>query len=123
MKKGQALVMLLVFMVVAITITSAAVVIVVLNSQTASRAEQSLAAYQLAEGAVENALIRLLRDPAYTGETLTIPQGGTTIVTVTGTNPKTIVSSAAVGDFLRRIRVVANDNAGVLVVTAWTEQF
>lgn len=123
MKSAQALVMLLVFMAVAITITSAAVVIVAINSQTATSAEQSFAAYQMAEGGAENALIRLLRDPAYTGETLTSPQGGTTIITVTGTNPKTIVATAAVGNFLRKIQVTATDDAGVLTVTGWAEQF
>ncbi len=122
MKNGQALVMLLVFMVVAITITSAAVVIILLNSQGATKLERSLVAYQLAEGAAENALIKLLRDPSYTGETLTTSDGQATIV-VSGVNPKVIVSSATVGEILRKIQVTASDSNGVLTVTNWVEVF
>lgn len=122
MKKGQALILLLVFMALAIILTSGAVVVILLNSQGASKFEQSLIAYNLAEGGAENAIIRLLRDPGYTGETLTSATGQTTIV-VTGVNPKTITSTAVAGNFLRKIAVVALDTSGILTVTSWTEVF
>lgn len=123
MKPAFTLVLLLVFMAIALTLTSAAIVIILVNSAAASKYEQSQMAYSLAAGGAQNALIRLLRDPAYAGETLTIPPLGTTIILVTGTNPKTIASTARVGNFKRQIQVTANDADGKLTVTNWTEQF
>jgi hypothetical protein len=122
MKKGQALILLLVFMAIAIIITSGAVIVILLNSSGATKFEQSLEAYTLAEGGAENALIRLLRDPMYTGETLTSSTGQITIV-VSGVNPKTVTSTAVVGNFVREISVGAQDTNGVLMVTSWTEIF
>ncbi len=67
MKRGQALVILLVFMAIAVTVTTAAVVMMVVGSTAASKYERSQAAYATAESGAENALLRLLRDPNYTG--------------------------------------------------------
>jgi len=59
MRRGQTLVLLLVFMAMAITITTAAVMVTVVNSQMGSKWEQGEAALAVAESGAENALIRL----------------------------------------------------------------
>ena len=89
MKSGQTLVLLLVFVAITITITSAAVAMMIINSQSGSRFELREITYTVAESGAENALLRLLRDPDYTGETLTI-EDGTATITVTGSSVKTI---------------------------------
>ena len=122
-QRGQALVVLLVFMVIAITLTSAAVGVIIANSQAASRVEQGETVYAAAESGAENALLRLLRDPLYTGvESLTIGQTSAT-VTVTGTSPKIIVSQAVAGDFKRTIQVIAEFSNTILSVQSWQETF
>lgn len=118
-KKGQTLVILLVFMAMAITITTAAVVVIIVNSQTGSKWEQGESALVIAESGAENALIRLLRDPSYTGETLTVGAGTATIV-VTGVNP-TVDVTGTVGNFSRRVRVMGSYSGGVLTVSSWRE--
>lgn len=122
MKPGQTLVFLLVFMTMAITVTTAAVMVIISNSQAASKLEQSLMAYSAAEAGAENALLRVLRDPDYAGETLTIGEGIATI-SATGANPKVILSRGSYNNFLRQVQVSASYVNGILTVTSWLEVF
>lgn len=122
MRNGQALVMLLIFITMAITVTTAGVILTINNSQASSGFEQSAIARDIAESGAENALIRMLRDPSYAGETLTMGTGTATI-TVTGSDPKTVNSVGRLGNFMRTIQVTAQYLNGVLTVTAWREIF
>ena len=119
LQKGQALVTLLFFMVIGITITSAAVVVIVTNALSATRFEQGTDAYDIAESGAENALLRLLRNPFYTGETLPIGNGTATITVANNT----IISSgsAAFNNEIRTIQVNTVYNNGILTVTSWKE--
>ena len=120
--RGQALITLLFFMAVAITITSAATIVIVVNSLSVTKFEQSMSAYYVAESGAENAMLRLLRNPIYTGETL--PVGlGSAFIQVTGSDPKTITSEGTVGNFKRKIQVVAGYASGILTATSWKEVF
>lgn len=122
-QNGQALISLLVFMIIAITITSAAVIITITSTVNTSKVSQGTSAFYIAEAGVENALIRLLRDPSYTGETLVV-DGGSTEISVSGTNPYTVVSAGSYGDFLRTVEVtVLFDNNNVMTITNWEELF
>jgi len=120
--KGQAVVTLLVFMVMGITITTAGVILIVNNSRLTSAFQESLIARQIAESGAENAMIRLLRDPSYTGETLAVG-AGTAVITVTGTNPVTIESVGTNGNYIRKIQVIASDIDNMLTPTSWEEIF
>ncbi|MBI3443434.1 hypothetical protein HY008_02090 [Candidatus Woesebacteria bacterium] len=122
MMKGQTLVILLFFMAAAIIITSAAVVIIVVNSLSGSRLQEGVVTYEIAESGAENALIRLLRDPSYAGETLTIGSGNVTI-SVTGVNLKTITSIGVLGNFTRTVEVRVTENQGFLTINSWKEIF
>lgn len=119
-RKGQALVTLLIFMIITITITSAAVAVMILNSQSANKMQEGLLAYNIAEGGAENAILRLLRDPDYTGETLIMGEGVATI-TVSGVSPITINSEGRIRNFLRKIRVTTNYNNGIFTISSWKE--
>lgn len=120
LKHGQTLVTLLIFMIIGITITTAAVVMVIVNSRNVSRIEQGNDTLAVAESGVENALLRLLRDPSYAGETLTVGTGTTTVqVTSSGTN-RTITSTAVMGNFSRKVQVNVT-LSGDLTITSWQE--
>ncbi len=121
-QSGQTLVMLLVFVIISITITSAATVVVIVNSLGSQKMQQSLNAFYAAESGVENALLRLLRDPNYSGETLTVGDGSATI-TVSGSSTKTINVTGINGNFQRRIEVVCGYVNNVLTVSSWKEVF
>ena len=120
-KLGQAMIMLISFVAIAIVVISSALVNMFINITAATRTQVGDVAYSIAESGVENALIRVLRDPTYVGETLAVGTGNA-VVTVTGINPKTIISTGTFGTFVRKITVVASDSAGILSVTSWKEQ-
>lgn len=121
LKKGQTLITLLVFIVVAFSITTAATMMLLNSSQNATRLEVGTSALQVAESGMDNALIRLLRDPSYTGETLTVGEG-TAVITVTGSGPYTLTSVGTVGRNVRKLQVTANYSGVQLVITPpWQE--
>jgi hypothetical protein len=120
MKKGQTLVILLMFIAIAIAVTTAAVMISISGSLAAFKLEQGTVAYHLSENGAENALMQLLRNPFYSGETLTT-EAGTTTITVTGDNPKVIISRGRAGDFLRSVRITVNYTGGIMTVASWRE--
>jgi len=120
-KQGQTLLMLLVFMVIAITITSAATILILVNSANTQKFEGGTVAYHITESGIENALLRLLRNPNYAGETLSV-NGGTATITVTGSNPYTINSTGKKGNFSRTLQVIVNYN-GNMTISSWREVF
>ncbi|OGG34951.1 hypothetical protein A2363_01880 [Candidatus Gottesmanbacteria bacterium RIFOXYB1_FULL_47_11] len=119
---GQALVVLLVFMVVAITMTTMAVALLVINANAASQVEQGDMAVAIAQSGAENAILRLARNPGYTGETLTV-DGGSATVTVTGTNPLTVTSVGTYNGFVRGVVASASFLDTVLTVNSWQEVY
>ena len=119
-ESGQTLVALLIVVVVGVILSTASVALVIINSKNASRLQIGSTALATAESGAENAILRLLRDPNYTGETLTI-NGNTTIITVVGTGTQTITSEARVGNFVRKIEVQVSRISGVLTVISWKE--
>ena len=120
-RSGQALVVLLIFVAVTVIVTTAAVTMIIITSSGASSLEQSNVAYNIAEAGAENALLLLLRDPSYTGETLTVGDGTATI-TVTGSGTQTITSIGRFNTYLRKIQVVAT-NDDTMAIQSWTEVY
>lgn len=119
-KPGQALVLLIVLMVVGLTITSAAVVYVIVNSRAATSFSRGEMAYGVAESGAENAILRLVRNPSYSGETLTVG-GGTATITVSGSSTRTIISEGVVGDFRRKIQVTGSYVNNIFTASTWAE--
>jgi hypothetical protein len=119
---GQTMVTLLIFVIVAMIITAGAVVLTLTNSRASEKFNTGTDAYYVAESGIENALLRVIRDPSYTGETLLVNSDSATI-TVSGTNPITILSIGRSGDFVRKIQVVASYTNNVLTVNSWKEVY
>lgn len=117
---GQMLVTLLFFMVISITIVSAAVIMIIVNASGATSVAQGVDAYYIAESGIENGVLRLLRNPSYTGEVMTV-SNGTATITVTGTEPKTVTSVGRIGDYVRTIRAVVGYTNNILTVQSWRE--
>lgn len=118
--KGQALVNLIFFTVIAMTVTTAAVIMVYVNSRSGAKLQEGTIAYQIAESGAENGLIRVLRDPSYAGETLSIGNGSATIV-VSGTSPYVITSTGTKGNFVKKVEIQATYVNNLLSVTSKKE--
>jgi hypothetical protein len=124
--RGQALITLLFFTVIGITITSATIVMMYVNSISGTRLQEGEIAYQVAQSGVENGMIRLLRNPSYTGETLPVGSGSATI-TASGSgivsDPYIITSTGRVGNFIRKVEVRATYLNNLLQVQSQKEIF
>lgn len=120
LQNGQALVTLLFFVIISITISSAAIFMAIANATSTSKIQEGVSAYYIAESGVENALLRLLRDPNYSGETLNIGTS-TAVVTVTGANPKTVISIGQNGNFKRTLQAQMDYSSGFYTFTNWKE--
>ena len=117
---GQSVITLLIFMIIGVTITTAGVMMIITSSTATSATQESTIAYYAAESGAENALLRLLRNPTYTGETLQLGNANVAI-TISGTGPYTIESTAVNGNFTRTIQVTVAYLNNILTVTSWQE--
>jgi len=122
MKKGQALITLLVFAIIVLTIGAGSAAVLVVNMQSGQKQQIAFEAHAVAESGAENALLRLLRNPNYSGETLVVGNGTATI-TITGAATKTILSTGVVDDHIRKIQVTAGYVNNILTVLTWKEVF
>jgi len=120
--KGQVLVMLVVFVSIMTAVTTMAVLLMIANSSSASKFELGMTTLEAAESGAEVALLKLLRDPVnYTGEIFTL-DGISVTVNVSGETTKTVVSTAVLGDFTKKVQLVINDPANdVMTITSWKE--
>lgn len=121
-QKGQALTTLIFFVLIASLYITAAVVVSLVNSVAVTTTEQGINDSRLAEGALEDSLVRLLRDPNYTGGTFTL-NGGNVTVTVTGTTTKTVTASVRNGNYYRRFEAIVTFNQTQMTITSWKELF
>lgn len=117
---GQTLVLLLVFVMIAIAITTAATFIIATNSKSATNVTLGLATRQMAEAGVENALLSLVRDPNFKGETFSLDTGEITS-SVSGTTTLTVISTATNGDYVKRVEVKATYSNNVLTPVSWKD--
>ncbi len=118
-QKGQALVMLLFFVMVGVAITTAATFIIASNSLSASDVEIGESTLKMAESGIEKALLQILRGN-YTNFSITDLPNGTVDVTVANGNPITIDSTATNGSFVRKVRATVTYN-GIMNITSWKE--
>lgn len=119
-ESGQTLIALLIFMLVAMTVTIAAIAITIINLQTNTEFVSGAQALQNAQSGIENSLLQLERNPSYSGGTMALSKGTDTI-TVSGSGTITIVSVGSVGNFQRTVTAIATDAANVITVTSWSE--
>ncbi len=121
-QSGMALVTVLIFSVVAMIVVTAALSLSINTAQSNQQFIQGQLALNMAESGAENALLRLLRDPSYTGETLTLSDGTATIV-ATGSATKVIDVTGVSGTAVRKLELTTNTVSGVTTVASWQEVF
>lgn len=120
LKQGQALVVLIVFVVIATIIVSSAVVVMIVNSRLASDQTLSANAFSAAEAGANEAALSILRNPNYTGGTLTVGSAVATI-TVSGSSLKTIISVGSASNFVKKVQVTGTYAGNNFVISTWSE--
>lgn len=119
-QNGQTLVALLIFMMLTIAITTTAAAITIINTQGNSSFTTGQSALANAQTGVENALLRLERDPSYAGETMTL-SGGSSVINVSGSSTKIITAVGTAGAYKRTIVATATYSANIITLTSWSE--
>lgn len=119
-QKGQTLIILLTYMIIAIIVTTASIALVINSSKGTDKIYQGANSLDIAESGAETAMIKLLRNPNYGGETLFVGNGQA-VITITGSNPKTILSKGTLNNFTRTIQVIVDTSNNTLTVTSWKE--
>ncbi len=119
-ESGYMLTALLVFLVVIIVVTTTSVLVSVSSLRSETYFDSGSEALAAADSGAENAILRLLRDPTYLGETLQV--GNTdVIITVVGSAPQVVTVVADSGSFERTVEVRLQRVDGMLQVTSWKE--
>jgi len=116
-QKGQAFVTLLFFVIIGITIISAETIVLFTNILSASTTEQGTNAYYVAESGIEEALLRLNRNPGYAGEVLTVGEGNAVIQVDNGI----ITATGTYANSIKKIQVQTVNNNGELKIVSWKE--
>lgn len=109
--------MLLFFVMIGITITTAAIFIIAGNSLATTNLEQGEIAREMAEAGAEKALLKILRKD-YTNETINNLPGGT--VDIRFVNPTDVIATATVGNYVKKIEINITYN-GTMDVISWKE--
>jgi len=113
--------MLVLIIILLSVLTTAAVALAISTTRDTTTLTLGERALTVAESGAENAILRLLRDPSYSGE-LGLPIGpGTATIGVTGTSPKVVLSTGTVGTFVRQVQVTIAVTNGQLTVSSWQE--
>lgn len=108
-------------MVIGMLATTGAAYAVISNTQAATTYELGSRALAAAESGLENALLRLIRDPSYAGETFTIDATTTATISVSTGSGIVVTSIGAVGAAKRHMEAVIHYNGDILVVDSWKE--
>lgn len=120
---GQALVGTLAIVAIASALVASIVLNSLINAESSLRFRQSNTVLNLAETALQNAIIKLERDPDYTGESLTL-NDNRVIIEITGSNPKivSVRSLNSSSEILRKLEAqVSFDSNGAISVNNWRE--
>lgn len=119
-KKGQALISLLAFIAMAGVITTSAVTVAIITARSGDNFSQGNKALSVAQSGAENAILRLLRNDTYSGETMNIDSDSVAI-NISGSGTKTINATSSVGGFKRTIQVVGTLSNNAFSITSWKE--
>lgn len=121
--QGQALITLLFFTIMALMIATTAIAAISTGSIATGSLEQEEVGYYSAESGIENAILRLIRNPSYAGETMNI-NSGTVVISVSGSNPYTIDAVSTVGNIQHKVEVNVNYNSnGTYSITSWSHVY
>lgn len=119
-QRGSMMVLLMIIVVVGTIIAATSVLLVVDATVMTTVQSSGSTARDIAESGAENAILMLLRNPSYTGESLAL-NGGTATISVTGADPVQITSIGEIGAYRRTVYVALTRNQGRWEVVEWYE--
>jgi len=115
MKKGQALIPLLIIIVIILGLGTTAIELAIGRMIISRFSFDEIKSFYTVETAMENAFLKILRNPAYLGEDLQINDASCTIE-VSVTLPKVVNATCDNGRQVRKMEAEASFVDGVMVV-------
>lgn len=119
-QSGQAMIAVVGLLSVGLLMASTNIMIGIIQHDQALAFQQSDQGRCLAEAGVEEAIIRLLRNPDYQGGQLVLSDKNVNIE-VSGDNPKTIVSTVDYFGKVKSTKVEVSLTSGSLEVLSWED--
>jgi hypothetical protein len=121
-QSGQTIIILLFITIIGMTIIAATTMSIFQNMQASSVIEQGTDAYYVAESGIQEALVRMLRDPNYSGTPVGQPLsiGGGTVVISTSSGG-IITAIGTYNNSVRKIQIKTVYNNGVITIQSWKE--
>lgn len=116
------MVMVILVAVIMLVVAGAAAAMVISNTLALSKEEQGAIAYSIAESAVEEGILRSLRDPSLevSGESLAA-ESGEAILNISGSDPKVITAAGRAGNQEKTLEVRLRFEAGQMIIESWEE--
>lgn len=118
-QSGQAMISLLFVAIIGLTIIVTSAVLIYGNTHAASINEQGTYAYYIAESGAEEGLLRLLRNPNYTGDSFSVGLGSVSVEV--STESGLIISTGTYNNTVRKIEVKTVYNNGIRTIYSWKE--
>ncbi len=112
-RKGQALIPLLIVIVIILSLGVAAVELAISNVVVDRYFQEEMDGYFTVESALENALLRSLRNPGYSGEDLQINEASCTIE-INGETPKVVTARCESDRWVRRLQAEVSFVNGIM---------
>ena len=119
---GQILTSVLVFMAFGLSVIALSATLTVINIQNTAKLAQSEQASNYAEAGAEEAILRLIRDPAYSGGSLSLSADTVIGITVTGVgDSRTIISTATYNGFTKKVQAVVSLANNKATLVSWKQ--
>lgn len=120
-ERGQILTSVIVFMAFGLSVIALSSVLTIINIQNTAKNSQSVQALNYAEAGAEEAVLRMIRDPAYPGGALLIDEVSVSIGVAGDAANKTVTSTASYTGFTKKIRVTVSLANNKLTLISWKQ--
>lgn len=119
---GQILTSVLVFMAFGLSVVALSATLTVINIQNTAKLAQSEQATNYAEAGAEEAILRLIRDPAYSGGSLSLSMDSVIGITVIGVgDSRTVTSTSTYNGFTKKVQAVVSLANNKVTLVSWKQ--
>ncbi|MBU1970320.1 hypothetical protein KJ605_00875, partial [Patescibacteria group bacterium] len=118
---GQILTSVLVFVAFGLSVIALSAALTIISMQNTAKYPQSEQALGFAELGVEEAMLRLIRDPAYAGGALLIEDASIFLEISGDAETKTITSNASYSGFNKKVQVQVSLANHKLTLLSWKQ--
>lgn len=119
---GQILTSVLVFMAFGLSVIALSATLTIVNIQNTAKFAQSEQASNYAEAGAEEGILRLIRDPAYSGGNLSLSADSVIVISVSGVGAtRTVTSTATYNGFTKKVQAEVSLANNKVSLVSWKQ--